>query len=421
MAEDSGDKTEKPTPKKLQDARKKGDVAKSRDLTSTAGLLLALLLAIAVLPLLGRQITALIDACFAVMHEPFANALPRLAHQALMTLLLAIGLVAVPLALWGVLVEFVQIGPVLTTEKFKPKGENISPAQGFKRVFSMNNLVELVKSILKTVVVGSVAWLAFKSILPQLPLLLGGEAAHMGSAMWHASWTLLTWVVGVFVLVSAADVAWQRYSFTKKMRMSLRDIRQEHKDAQGDPHVRGQRQQLQQEWAQQGANHAASEAHVLVVNPTHVAIALHFEFSSTANPPTVKAKAVNDAALAMRKVAQGAGVPVLRNVDLARQLLAEVNVGEVIPGNLHNIIAVVILWAQEVRNELDKVRTGEQSPEAAAQAVHRCPPPGEDLTQYDIGPYRPAANATRQHARWMRYVPRRWRRQPPSTTSRGRA
>jgi len=417
MAEDSGDKTEKPTPKKLQDARKKGDIAKSRDVSSTAGLLAALLLALVVLPLLGERISALVNAGFAVIHEPFSQALPRLAHQAWMTLLMAVGLVAVPLALLGVLVEFIQTGPVLTTEKFKPKGENLSPTKGFKRIFSMNNAVELLKSILKTVVVGCIAWLAFKSILPYLPLLPEGQANQVGDALWQASWTLLTWVVGAFVLIAAADMAWQRYSFTKKMRMSLRDIRKEAKEAEGDPHIRGQRKQLQQEWAQQGADHAASEAHVLVVNPSHVAIALHFEFPKNAEQlmaPTVAAKAVNDAALSMRHAAQKAGVPVLRNVELARQLLADVQVGEVVPNALYGIVASVIVWAQEVRYELNKVRNGEQSAEAAAQAPHRVPPPGEDLTRYDIGPYQ-TARATRRQ--WMRYVPRRWRKQPPSTTT----
>ena len=264
-SDDSGDKTEKPTPKKLQDARKKGDISKSKDVTSTAGLLVLLALAAMALPLIGGRLSALVDASFAVVHEPFSAAAPRLGYMALQTLLVLVGLVAMPVAIAGVLIEFLQAGPVLTIEKLKPKMENMNPAKGFKRIFSMDNLVEFVKSILKTAVVGVIAWLSMKTILPQLPELVHGGARSIGSALWNASWTLVAWAVGSFVLVSAMDAAWQRYSFMKKMRMSMRDIRQEVKDAEGDPHVKQQRMQIQHEWAQQGASQAAANAHVLVV------------------------------------------------------------------------------------------------------------------------------------------------------------
>lgn len=423
-SDDSGDKTEKPTPKKLQDARKKGDVSKSKDITSTAGLLAILLLAAVALPLLGEQIAALVRASFEVMQEPFALAAPRLGRQAAFTLLAVVGLVLVPVALVGALVEFIQAGPVMSVEKLKPKMENMNPAKGLKRMFSMDNLVELIKSILKTAVVGVIAWLAMKSVLPELPLLVAGRPEGVGSALWHTSWTLLAWAGGAFVLVSAMDLAWQRYSYMKKMRMSMRDIRQEMKDAEGDPHLKGQRRQLQQEWAQQGANNAAAEAHVLVVNPTHVAIAIDYH-RERCPVPTVVAKAEDDDALAMRQAAQDAGVPVLRNIELARALLADAETGELVPAELFDIIATVILWAQDVRHELAKAR-GEHTDEdmnasqdPSAKPRKRREPPGEDLTRYDV-PLKPAAadDATRRR-RFARYVPRHWRRPDPHGGSRG--
>lgn len=414
-SDDSGDKTEKPTPKKLQDARKKGDIAKSRDITSTAGMLVILLLAAVALPVVGKQVAALVQASFEVMHEPFVQAAPRLGRQAGLTLLMVVGLVAVPVALVGALVEFLQAGPVLTTEKLKPKAENLNPAKGLKRMFSMNNLVELLKSILKTAVVGTIAWLVLRKLLPGLPLLVEGRPENVGAALWHTTWLLLAWAGGSFVLVSAMDLAWQRYSFMKKMRMSMRDIRQEMKDAEGDPHMKGQRRQLQQEWAQQGASNAAAEAHVLVVNPTHVAIAIDYH-RERCPVPTVIAKGQDDDALAMRQAAQEAGVPVLRNVELARQLLADADTGELVPAELFDIIATVILWAQDVRHELDRARGFHRPDEEAASADGarrpRREPPGEDLTRYDLAPHATpdtaAGNAGRR--RFARYVPRRWRR-----------
>ncbi len=420
---DSGDKTEKPTPKKLQDARKKGDIAKSKDITSTAGMLVILMLAAVALPILGEQMAALVRASFEVMHEPFELAAPRLGRQAGMTLLLVVGLVVVPVALVGALVEFIQAGPVMSTEKLKPKMENMNPAKGLKRMFSMDNLVELLKSILKTAVVGTIAWLVMRKVLPELPLLVSGRPENVGAALWQTTWLLLAWAGGSFVLVSAMDLAWQRFSYMKKMRMSMRDIRQEMKDAEGDPHLKGQRRQLQQEWAQQGASNAAAEAHVLVVNPTHVAIAIAYD-RETCPVPTVTAKGQDDDALAMRQAAQEAGVPVLRNIELARSLLADAETGDIVPAELFDIIATVILWAQDVRHELAKAR-GEAAAHAEEAARDGKPrkrrePPGEDLTRYDQAPApaSPDGAATRR-GRFTRYVPRRWRTDPHGDAARG--
>lgn len=415
--DDSGDKTEKPTPKKLQDARKKGEVSKSKDLTSTATLLTVLLLATVALPLIGQQLTALIDISLSALRDPFAVAMPRLAQQALFTLLSIVGLVVVPVAAVGVLVEFLQTGPVLTMEKIKPQAEHLNPASGLKRMFSVDNLVELLKSILKTALVGTIAWLALKTLLPDLPLLSNSQPQAVGSALWHASWTLLTWATGSFLLVSALDLAWQRYTFMKKMRMSMRDIKQEMKDAEGDPHLKGQRKQLQQEWAQQSANKAAAGAHVLVVNPTHVAIAIDYH-RERCPVPTVTAKAQDDDALAMREAAQQAGVPVLRNIELARQLLAETETGDIVPAELFDIIAIVVLWAQDVRYELERARDGEGSADATSKPrASKRPAPGEDLTRYgphsaDAGANGAAGNGWRKH-RFSRYVPRRWQAHHP--------
>ena len=419
---DSGDKTEKPTPKKLQDARKKGDIAKSKDITSTAGMLVILMLAAVALPLLGEQMAALVRASFEVMHEPFELAAPRLGRQAGMTLLLVAGLVVVPVALVGALVEFIQAGPVMSTEKLKPKMENMNPAKGLKRMFSMDNLVELVKSILKTAVVGTIAWLVMRKVLPELPLLVSGRPENVGAALWQTTWLLLAWAGGSFVLVSAMDLAWQRFSYMKKMRMSMRDIRQEMKDAEGDPHLKGQRRQLQQEWAQQGASNAAAEAHVLVVNPTHVAIAIAYD-RETCPVPTVTAKGQDDDALAMRQAAQEAGVPVLRNIELARSLLADAETGDIVPAELFDIIATVILWAQDVRHELAKAR-GEAAAHAEDTAQNGKPrkrrePPGEDLTRYDQAPAAPQEGVSTRRGRFTRYVPRRWRTDPHGHAARG--
>ena len=160
------------------------------------------------LPMVGQQMTSLIELSLWGLQIPFPEALAQLGWQALRALLLLVGLVVVPVAVVGVLVEFLQTGPVLTMEKIWPKAEHLNPASGLKRMFSLDNLVELLKSLLKTVLVAVIAWIALKDLLPDLPLLARAKPEAVGSALWHASWTLLAWVTGAFLLVSALDLAW---------------------------------------------------------------------------------------------------------------------------------------------------------------------------------------------------------------------
>ena len=385
--DDSGDKTEQPTHKKLQDARKKGQVPKSKDVTSTVELLVWFALALLAVGWATLELKGLMAQMLQLLHEPFANAAPQLVGSAVKTLVALTAALLLPVAAIGLLTEYLQAGPVWALEKLKPKMENLNPVEGVKKMFTMDSLVELLKSIAKTVALGLIGWLAVKALLPQLALLpLSTRPELLGNALWEAARPVLVWTVVLFALLALLDGVYQRFSFTKRMRMSLRDIRQEMKDAEGDPHTKQQRKQLAEEWGQRGATQAASTANVLVVNPTHVAIAIDYN-RETCPVPTIAAKAEGHVARAMREAAEAAGVPVVRNVPLARDLLARGEVGELIPQDLFDAIAEVVLWARDVREEL-----AEQAPDAVApvnpDAGAEAPPrrkraaPGEDLTRY---------------------------------------
>lgn len=370
--QDSGDKTEQPTPKKLQDARKKGQVPKSKDLTSTVTLAVGGALALLASGYAGEQLAALMDAALAVAHRPFVQAAPQLAQQALLTLLGLSAVVLLPMAAVGVLTEFLQAGPVFALDRVLPKLEHMNPVEGVKRMFTMDALIELLKAVLKSATLLGITWLVVVSLLPDLALLpQTTRPALLGSALWAATKPVLVWTLTLFALLALLDAVYQRWSFTKKMRMSRRDIRQEMKDAEGDPYVKQQRKQQQEEWSQRNATAAARNANVLVVNPTHVAIAIDYD-RETCPVPTIAAKGEDHLARAMRAAAEEAGVPVVRNVPLARDLLSRGELGELIPPDLFDVIADVVLWAREVRDEL-------ANGEAPAQ---RRPPPGLDLTRY---------------------------------------
>jgi type III secretion protein U len=217
----------------------------------------------------------------------------------------------------------------------------------------------------------------------------------LGNALWEAARPVLVWTVTLFALLALLDGVYQRFSFTKRMRMSLRDIRQEMKDAEGDPHTKQHRKQLADEWSQRGATQAASQANVLVVNPTHVAIAIDYH-REHCPVPTIAAKGEDHVARAMREAAEAAGVPVVRNVTLARDLLARGEVGELIPQDLFDVIADVVLWAREVREELAAQEAGAAAQSANANAnanadadaapQRKRAAPGEDLTRYATPP-----------------------------------
>ncbi|EHR71411.1 flagellar biosynthesis pathway, component FlhB [Burkholderiales bacterium JOSHI_001] len=385
---DGGDKTEKPTPKRLEDARKKGDISKSREVTSTAVLAAALALGMLSLGYATDRLAALLQNLFSLVAQGwgeggFAGVVRSLGMQAMEAALLLSALLMVPLAALGLLVEFLQAGPVMSFEKLKPKLENLNPVAGVKKMFSMDSLVEVLKAVLKTALLFLVGWLLVRSALPQMVGLAGlgpQSVPRMVDLLGSLTLRLLTWTVALFALLSLLDAAYQRFSFTKKMRMSIRDIKQEMKESEGDPHVKQHRRQAAQEWSQRNSAQAARNANVLVVNPTHVAIAIHYD-RDTSPVPTIAAKGEDEEARVMREAAFEAGVPVVRNVPLARDLLARGEVGEIIPADLFDIIAEVVLWAREVRAEVALQRGDTIVPTDIAQR-RTVAAPGEDLTQY---------------------------------------
>ncbi|HYJ97429.1 MAG TPA: type III secretion system export apparatus subunit SctU [Burkholderiaceae bacterium] len=403
-SDDSGDKTEQPTPKKLDDARKKGDVPKSKEVSSTVGLIVWLALGALTMTYATTRIGTLYESLFTVIGQGwattgFAGAARALGAQAAELAVMLVAMLLVPIAAVGLLTDFLQMGPVLSFEKLTPKLENMNPVEGVKKMFTLDNLIELVKSVAKTALLFLVGWLVIKSEIPQIVGLARSTelpVQAMGALMWKVTLHLLAWTVALFALIALLDAAYQRYSFTKKMRMSMRDIKQEMKESEGDPYIKQQRKQLHQEWSQRNSQNAARNANVLVVNPTHIAIAIDYDKDSCP-VPTIAAKGEEHVARAMREAAEEAGVPIVRNVALARDLLARAEIGEIVPADLFDIIAEVILWAREVREVVQAQRDAGPSPLDLPLDVPARPhiaAPGEDLTHY---PHEEAPPWNRSH------------------------
>jgi type III secretion protein U len=346
---DSADKTEKPTPKRLRDAHKKGDVAKSKDLSSTVGTLVWLLIFTATMTFYFEQLAELFDRVLRSVHDVDLETLKSVSVDAA-RVGIVIGIVPTLIAsLAGMFVEFLQVRGVFTMEKIKPDITRLNPVQGIKRMFGVDNLVEVIKSILKAVLVVGLFIVLARHYANELAGLSTVSPEAVGALWWRFASVFVIWVLVFFAFFSIGDAMFQHFNFIKKLRMSRRDIRQEMKDDEGDPYIKQRRKQLQQEWMQQNMMSGVRRSNVVVTNPTHLAVALYYEKGETV-VPLVTAKGEDYMAQLIRETAEQEGIPVMQNIALARRLYADVELDDFVPPELFEAVAQVLLWARAVRD-----------------------------------------------------------------------
>ncbi|MFN3856228.1 MAG: flagellar biosynthesis protein FlhB [Caulobacter sp.] len=345
MAEDNeaASKTEEPTPRKLEEARKKGDVAKTQDLPQMASLAGTF----AVLAIGGGWLAQdMAGRLLPFISHPQAidlsgNGGVSVAREAMMACLPALAAVMVAATVAGVAGNVFQHGLLFTAEKIKPDLKKVSPLEGFKRIFGPDGWVQFIKSVLKILVTGGVAWLVLEPHAEELQALAAAEPAAM-LPMAAALMKALFYAVLAFLLVtSGADFLWQRMRFMKRMRMSREELKDEFKQTDGDPHIKAKQKQMRAEKSRQRMMQAVPNATVVVMNPTHYAVALRYEAGETAAPECV-AKGLDELALRIRAVAEEAGVPVIEDPPLARALYATTEVDRQIPEAHYEAVAKVI-------------------------------------------------------------------------------
>lgn len=346
------EKTEPPTHKKLRDARQRGDVWQSRDLSATVAVLVFTLLAAAgarpALAWLLAHVDAMVTTATAPGTELGAVVRGLFGMLALFTLAAA-GISVLVAALASGL----QVGGVVAFDKVKPDLNHLNPVAGLKRIFAWRTLIELLRLLVKLLALVLVLWLMARALLPLL-----AQARHMPLAGWlllggAQFQALLVICCVVFGIVSAADVAWQRHDYLKRLRMSKDEVMREYKDREGDPILRGRRKQLHHEIAFSDMLQRVRRASVVVVNPTHVAVALHYDPDETPLPMVV-AKGEGEVARAIRQAAEEAGVPIYRDIPLARALQAGTPLGDYIPDELMQAVAEVLRWVQRMQHQEDR-------------------------------------------------------------------
>ena len=299
------------------------------------------------MPLLGDSLAALYDAAIAGFSQPFDAAMAGVSAAAAKTIVVLIVPVLGVAFLAALLVEFLQVGPVFAPQRAKPNAAHLNPGEGLKRMFSMRNLVEVVKAVIKTVLLVVILIVVIRGLLSQILQLPTEQPEAMAALVWQGTWVAAAWTIFVFFFVAVLDAVYQRVMFIRELRMSRRDLRQEHKETEGDPLIRQKRRELHQEWARHNVLQSVRQANVVVTNPTHVAVALLYD-PETTDLPVVTAKGEDDLARDIREVAKEAGVPIMRNVDLARGLFNDIDTDHYVTEKYFVAVAEVLQWAATV-------------------------------------------------------------------------
>lgn len=345
MAEgqDESEKTEEPTQRRLDDARKKGDVPKSQEVPGwfvlASGLVVIGLMAPSAARSLSSDLSLILANAHTMSLEPAALRAESMALG--WRVIAAIGLAFAVIASAGLAGHLLQTGLMFTTEKIQPKLSKLNPIDGLKRMFGPQGVANFLKGVGKMAVVSAAVFVVIwpkREELATMPLV---DLSVLLGIIRNNILLVLVAALVAYAFIAAADFIFQRQSFMKRNRMSRREIKDELKQSEGDPMVRAKLRQIRQERAQRRMMAAVPEATVVIMNPTHFAVALKYEQGETPAPLCV-AKGVDQVALNIRELAEEHNVPIVEDPPLARALFASVDIDETIPAEHFQAVAKVI-------------------------------------------------------------------------------
>ncbi len=348
---EGGDKTEQPTDKKRRDAREKGQVARSQELNA-AFVLLAGFLAIKIL---WEYIYTNIAEYSAHI---FANlATTSVTSEAITELFLGIVNLLIKTAfpimlgimIIGLGISFYQVGFVVSTEKLEPKLDNLNPINGFGRIFSKRSLVELFKSLFKILIIGFFLYLYLKDEIPFMPYFIYYDLPYSLAEVADKIFTMAFQVIGVIMVLAAADYAYQQWQTTQDLMMTKQEVKDEYKQTEGDPQIKGKIKQKQRQMAMSRMMQEVPKADVIVTNPTHFAVALLYEQGMSA--PKVLAKGQDLVAQRIKDIARENNIVIVENKPLARALFDTVEIGGFVPEELYKAVAEVLAYVYKLKHK----------------------------------------------------------------------
>jgi flagellar biosynthetic protein FlhB len=353
MADTGQDRTERATGKRRQEARKRGQVAISREVPST----LILMTALGVFTFAGghvmERMTALIAGMYANLHTirlrgiDDAGALATDSLVAVLTLLLP---VCLPLLVAGIAGNVAQIGLEFHAESMAPKFSKLNPVAGLKRLVSLRGLVEVVKSILKLAFVGAIAGAVVWGCLAQFPALMRLDLGGIWEFTQDGAYRMVLYVTLALVLLAFLDYAYQRWQYEQSLKMTKQEVKDERKQSEGDPQVKARIRSLQRQAAYQRMMAEVPNADVVITNPTHLAVALRFDAAEMAAPRVV-AKGADFTAERIRDTAREHRIPLVENKPLAQALYKTADIGDYVPVELYRAVAEVLAYVYRLKGK----------------------------------------------------------------------
>ena len=359
MSDKGGDKTEDPTPKRKRDARKEGQIPKSAEIGTWTAMLAATYLVQLTAGLSAGRMTDLVSDAMQVVEQPEVGPALSLLGDGLVSGIVVLAPLAIGLVVLGVLVNLAQVGWSPSGKPVKPKLERVNPFKGLKRLFSPHSLWEGAKTLLKVIILAAIAYRSIMSIVPVLVAggrrdvstmipVVGGQALSMTRSVAFAG-------LGLALI----DYGLQRRKVAKGMKMTKQEVRDEHRQSEGDPQMRGAVRSKQMSMSRNRMMSEVANADVVLVNPTHVAVALKYD--PTRGAPRVVARGAGVVAARIREAADEAGVPMVEDVPLARAIFRACDLGDEIPAELYDAVARVLAFIFS----LDR--------RGAARGLHRLP------------------------------------------------
>lgn len=342
MAADDQEKTEEPTSKKIEDARKDGNVPKSQDAVAVVTLLVAVVATLFMLGFMGERITNLYRyyQSFIGIEMNF-RVIQLVMMKTIFEILLILAPIVLSIMVAGILGNVMQFGFIFTTKPITPNLDKINPLKGLKNLFSLKKLVESIKIILKVSIVFTIAFIVLLQFIKELPRVELYDIFSQIIWLRDKAIILAAIVIIAFIIVAIIDVFLVRFQYFKGLRMSKQEIKDEYKQMEGDPQVKGRIRRLQMEAARRRMVQDVAGADVVITNPTHYAVAIRYD-TAKEQAPRVIAKGVDFLALRIKEVAYQNNVIVYENPPLARELYKVCEVNDIIPRELFKAVAEVL-------------------------------------------------------------------------------
>lgn len=354
-----GEKTEEPTAKKLKDARDEGQVAKSREISNALTLIGLFILLKVVLSFLGERFLGTFSEGYnripelIKLHNGQLRTGDMIAY--LQTVMLDILLMTAPFLAVGFVLAFladlIQVKWHVTTKPLKPKFNKLNPIAGFKRMFSAQSLIELFKSILKIVLIVYVVYTTLRDQMDVIYLLFNMTLWQGIAVAGDIAISLGLKISIVYVVIALLDFAYQKYKFHEDQKMTKQEVKDEYKNAEGDPAVKGKQRQRMQESSRRRMMQDIPKADVVITNPTHFAVAIQYDLE-VAPAPVVLAKGEDHLAAKIKEVARENKVEIVENKPLARMLYYNVEIGEQVPPELYQTVAEVLAMVYHMKGKI---------------------------------------------------------------------